>query len=165
MIEEQGIMDKVQKIETFESIIKDLESEWNLNQYLTCEFSTSEYNMLEKVMAMQASDRRLTNGRWTISYCETCKGYNESTPYHVQIERCLTDEELHKFQNENYHLRQVTKKFNVHGNVSIPTETLKDLISEIEKNSDEPCKIDVYSEATCLLDEAIEDNNKLKIAD
>ena len=53
----------------------------------TCEFSSGEKNMTEKIKILFESDKRLEafDSHWVVFRCDTCKGYNKKTPIHFMI--------------------------------------------------------------------------------
>lgn len=148
-------MDIENNISQFQKILDEKVNSWNTEFNVTCEFSTSSKNILEKVLAMQKSSETIKFGSWSIFECEACKEHSEETPYHVQIDKTFTATEIAVIQRENYKLQTVVDKFNINENISIPIETLKDLIKTVECLSENPSEIDVYSESTCLLDDHI----------
>lgn len=57
---------------------------------VSVEFSTSKEKLELKKDIFNDINNSLLNDymyEWDISYCETCKEYNEETPYHCEIKR------------------------------------------------------------------------------
>lgn len=52
---------------------------------ITFEFSTSAESLAEKHKYIYEASKRIERGRWEIGYCETCFGYNEEAPFHVEV--------------------------------------------------------------------------------
>ena len=52
---------------------------------ITFEFSTSAENLADKLKYIYEASKRIECGRWELGYCETCFGYNENTPFHVEV--------------------------------------------------------------------------------
>jgi hypothetical protein len=75
-----------------EKIIREL-IELNTTEYIeselrpTCEFSTSEKNMPEKINILFEADKRLeaVDSRWVAFRCDTCKEYDKNSPVHFII--------------------------------------------------------------------------------
>lgn len=164
---------------SFEETVKKLEEEWNENGgTISCEFSTSGVDALNKMLILDASSNRLNGGFWGFMECETCRGHDPEKPYHVDIRRCLGWEEYQKLKLEMFHSMKACERLQVRINVPTPVSTLLDVLSLLEKltqSQDEGISgldevkvlraedLDVYKEITLLYDEHI--NNKRLMGD
>lgn len=74
-------------MEKFMEIVRNMTKEYKERDgCVTCEFSTSQENLGEKLKFLNEINYENTMCRWTIQFCRTCESYNKETPFHVQIE-------------------------------------------------------------------------------
>lgn len=125
---------------------------------ITCEFSTSSDDFEDKVDYLMKKNVR--HGRWSIFRCETCCGYNEETPWHVQIEDFLDWDELHeekgKIEREHFEMELHTKEVlkQMKNKEFYPKGTLKEFVDLFECLVENPQQYSEYINASLIADNA-----------
>ncbi|CAH9014798.1 conserved hypothetical protein [Vibrio phage 277E43-1] len=152
-------------IENFKKLVDEYTVEWDENMKsspvgVTLEFSTSSENFEEKVDYIMK--KRVHRGMWHIFKCDTCKGYHEDRPWHVQIVDSMSwdeqYEESSKLRREHYqmelHAKEVLEQ--TKGKEFYPKGTLKEFVDLFECLVDNPQQYPEYINASLIGDTANE---------
>ncbi len=140
-----------EELEEFEATVLEYEGLWNTCNFgYTLEFSTSTRFFEEKMQILSVSSRRIKKGAWRTYRCPTCKGYDEDTPIHVDIDHSMDWHEQHEANKQEFQIMNLLRKKFPRGTIHVNSDTLEVILDTLEVGSD------LYRELSLHLDEGRE---------
>lgn len=128
-----------EQLKDFESLVIKLKNEYaEKNGAVTCEFSTSEEMLVEKlgILNKHSLHNNELSAFWIMFPCNTCKGYHEDRPIHVLLQDGISFQNqadlsnikvLHsKIEQQNHELEVI--KTHCENHISMTPESVAELV-------------------------------------